>query len=134
VQTVVELACELFSRDADRGQQVRAANVANEERVAGQYGVWLVIVGMFPHDDADRLGRVPGRVANLEDDVAEFEVAGQEVRVEVCFDDQFDGETRCGSIADVFSDVRARVDNDSSAACLITKEVRSLRGSRGSTA
>ena len=39
VQRVVELAGELVGRDADRGEQVGAADVADEQRVAGEHAV-----------------------------------------------------------------------------------------------
>jgi hypothetical protein len=57
----------------------------------------------------------------------QFEVARQEVSMEVRFDDELDGEAGCGRIADVFGDVTAWVDNDGSAACLVTDQVRGLR-------
>ena len=56
---------------ARRRQQVGPADVADEQRVAGQHAVRHGVVGVLVDDDADRLRGVAGRVADLEHDLAE---------------------------------------------------------------
>ena len=51
VQRVVELAGELVGGDAGRREQVGAADVADEERVAGEHAVRHGVVGVLEHDD-----------------------------------------------------------------------------------
>ena len=60
VEGVVELAGQFLGGDTDRGQQVGAADVADEQRVAGQHPVRRGVVTVRVDDDADRLRRVPG--------------------------------------------------------------------------
>ena len=121
VQRVVELVGQLLAGEADRGQQVGSADVADEQRVAGQHAVGNVVTGVLVDHDAQRLGRVPRGVAELQRHLAQrialavgdahrlelglgdrgvhdlragglgqFQVAGQEVGVEVGLDDEFD--------------------------------------------
>jgi hypothetical protein len=68
METVVELVGEFLTRDTHRGKQVRSSDIANEQRVAGQYRMRFGIVRVFPHHDADRLRRVARCVADLEND------------------------------------------------------------------
>ena len=71
VQGVVQLVGQFVAGEADRGEQVGAADVADEQCVTGQHAVRHGVVGVLPDHDADRLGRVARRVAELELDVAE---------------------------------------------------------------
>jgi hypothetical protein len=67
VQRVVEHAGQLRSAPAERGAQIRAADVADEQRVAGEHGMWLVAVTIgVVDDDRDRLRRVTGGFQHLE--------------------------------------------------------------------
>ena len=58
--------------NADRGEQVGPADVADEQRVAGEDavggGAGIDVGGALPDDDAHRLGRVPGGVPEFEHD------------------------------------------------------------------
>ena len=85
MQRVEQLSGELVTTDALRRQQVGPADVADEQRVTGEYGERLGIGRPLPDDDADRLGRVPGRVAHLEDDLAELDAlaVGELARLEL---------------------------------------------------
>ncbi len=71
VEAVVELVGEFVTGEADAGQQVGPADVADEEGVAGEHGGGLGVVGVFVHDDAHRFRGVAGGVAELEGDLAE---------------------------------------------------------------
>jgi hypothetical protein len=71
VQTVVELVGQFVAGVAERGEQVGPPDVADEESISGEDPVGHLVVGMFPDDDADRLGCVPWRVPDLELYVAE---------------------------------------------------------------
>ena len=154
MQAVVELVGEFVTGESERGEQIGATDVADEECIAGQHAVRHGIVGVFPHDDADRLGRVAGCVADLEEDVAErdaltirelarrelggrhrresdlgargvreFEVAGQEVGMEVGLDHELDGEPGLGGVANVLVDVAPWVDHDSTTGGLVADQV-----------
>ena len=68
---VVELAAQFLGGEADRGQQVGATDIADEQRVAGQDAVGHLVVGVLIHQHADRLGGVTGRLHDLQNDVAE---------------------------------------------------------------
>ena len=52
-------------------EQVGPADVADEQRVAGEHAVRDLVVGMLVDDDADRLGRVARRRQDLERHLAE---------------------------------------------------------------
>lgn len=154
---VVEHAAEFVGGDADRGEQVGPADVADEQRVAGQHPVGEGVVGVLVHQDADRLRGVAWGFEDLELDVAEgdafavdqlvdgvfglgalpvadpgagpvgeFQVAGEEVGVEVGVDDRLDGETVFGGVGEVFGDVAARVDDDGLAGAFVGDHVRRL--------
>ena len=71
VQRVVELVGEFVAGEADRGQQVGSAHVADEQGVAGHHAVGNLVVGVLVDHDAHRLGRVPGGVAELQRHVAQ---------------------------------------------------------------
>ena len=62
---------ERVRRDTRRAQEIGAAHVADEHGVAGEHAVGHGVVRSLAHDDADRLGRVPGRRQHLERDVPE---------------------------------------------------------------
>ena len=64
VERVVEPAGEVVGGDSDRRQQVRAADVADEQGVTGQHAVR--VAETVVHDDADRLRRVARRLADLQ--------------------------------------------------------------------
>ena len=73
VEGVIETAGELVGRVAGRREQIRAADVADEERVAREDRIRHGVVGVLEHDDRDGLRRVPRRRPDLELDVAERE-------------------------------------------------------------
>ena len=116
------------------------------------YGI--VVVGVLVDHDAQRLGRVPGGVAELEGHVTQritlavvdahrlelglghrrvddlgagrlpqFEVAGQEIGVEVGLDDQFDGQAELLGVGEVLADVAAWVDDDGAPGGLVTDQI-----------
>ena len=64
---------EVIRGPSDRGEQVRAADVADEQRVAGEHAPRRRIVRVLPHDDRDRLRGVARRVTDLEHHLAERE-------------------------------------------------------------
>ncbi|KAG1648467.1 hypothetical protein GQR58_029803 [Nymphon striatum] len=134
--------------------EVWAADIPDEEGVASQHSIRRLVVGVLPDNDADRLGRVPGCVQDLELHVAEtdllavgkfagielrlcngreadlgsgrcreFEVARQEVGVEMGFDNEFDGEAFSRRILDVFVDVASGVYDDGPTGGLISDEI-----------
>lgn len=71
VDAGVETAREVLGSGSLGGQQIRTADVADEERVACEDAVGNRVAGVFVHDDADRLGRVTGCREHLERDVTE---------------------------------------------------------------
>ena len=71
VQGPVQLAGELVGADADRGQQIGTAHVADEQGVPRQHAVGDGVVGVLEDHHADRLGRVPGRGPHLEGDLTQ---------------------------------------------------------------
>ena len=153
---VVEQRAELLGAPAERRAQVGAADVADEERVAGQERVRALGVGLEVVDeDRDRLGRVAGRLERDEPDLAELdrvavgerrelvlglrpgaevdpradavaqlEVAGEEVGVEVREEDVLDPAAAALGVGDVLVDVALRVDDGRDAGCLVGDEVR----------
>ena len=84
-------AGEVVGGPSDRGEQVRAADVADEQGVAGEHAPRRRVVRVLPDDDRDRLGRVARGVTDLERDVAEREAlpVGEPV----------DGEVGAGFVA-----------------------------------
>ena len=66
-------AGEVIRGPSDRGEQVRPADVADEQRVAGEHGPRRRVARVLPHDDRDRFRRVTRGVTDLERDVAERE-------------------------------------------------------------
>ena len=103
VEAVVQAGCQLLFRETDRREQVGASDVTDEQGVAGEHAVRRVVVGVFPHDDADRLGGVAGRVADLEHDIAErdafavFELA----RLEFGLGDRGVGDLGAGGLGEL---------------------------------
>ena len=75
MQRVIQLSGQRLGGQVGVGgrEQVGAADVADEQRVAGEHAVGDRVVGMLVHDDADRLGRVPRCRHDLQGDVAEGE-------------------------------------------------------------
>ena len=84
-------AGQVIGGPSDRGEQVRAADVADEQGVAGEHAPRRRIVRVLPDDDRDRFGRVARGVTDLERDVAEGEAlpVGESV----------DGEVGAGFVA-----------------------------------
>ena len=78
----VQLAGQAVGTPADRGEQVGAADIADEQGVTGEHPPRLRVVGVFPHDDADRFGGVTGCVADLQHDVAELEALAVSQRID----------------------------------------------------
>ena len=157
VQRVVERPGQLVGRGAHRRQQVRAADVADEEGVAGEHPPRFG-VGVLVDHDGDRLGGVAGGRPGLERHLPErevlavrqgldgelrpgslavaddgsggggdFEVAGEEIGVEVRFDDPLDVQA-CGlGVGQVLRDVALWVDDDGPAGRLVANEVAEQR-------
>ena len=74
MQGIVEHAAEFRGRPAERRAQIGPADVADEERVAGEHGVGLRVAGVeIVDDDGDRFRRVAGRFQHLQAHAAEFE-------------------------------------------------------------
>ena len=71
VHRSVQAARQSVGRPPDRGQQVGAADVTDEERVAREHTPWLGVPVVLPHDDRDRLRRVARCVTDLESHIAE---------------------------------------------------------------
>jgi hypothetical protein len=68
---VVERSGQVVDAHARGAEEIGTADVADEQRVPGEHAVRNGVVGVLADDDADRLRRVPGRVADLELDPAE---------------------------------------------------------------
>ena len=77
---------------AARGEEVGPSDVADEERVAGQDPVGGDVVGVLVDEHADRLGGVPGRGSDLEQDLTEHEALPVRHRL--------DGEVDVGALAE----------------------------------
>ena len=80
--------------------------------------------------DADRfeLGLGHRRIHDLgARRLGEFEVAGQEVGVEVGLDHELDRESGFGGIGDVLGDVALWIDDHRSSGRLVTDQVRGVR-------
>ena len=70
---LVEHVGELVGRDADAGQKIRPADVADEQRVAGEHRLRLgAALRQVIHQDRDPLGRVARGLQHLELHVAEL--------------------------------------------------------------
>jgi hypothetical protein len=140
-----------------RRQQVGPADVADEQRVAGQDAPRLRALPLGDHD-ADRLGRVAGCGEHVEGHLAEGEslpvlqglhgelgpgrgavadhcprrrgdlqVAGEEIRVEVGLDHPLDAQTLGRRIVEIPGDVALRIDDDRPAGCLVADQVAEER-------
>ena len=73
-QRVVEQIAQLRRRPAERGAQIRTADVADEQRVAGEHRVRNVGAHVEVVDeDRHRLGRMPGRVQRHQPDAAHLD-------------------------------------------------------------
>ena len=73
VQRPVELPRHVLGALPLGGEQVRAADVPDEQGVAGQHPVRGVRAGRLPHHDADRLGCVARGGPELQADLAELD-------------------------------------------------------------
>ena len=153
VQGAVEVAGEAVGGAADGGEQVGPADVADEQRVAGEHGPRLG-VGVLADDDRDRLGRVARGVADLQGDLAErqplavgervdrevgaghvavgdggagrlgqLEVAGEEVGVEVGLDDPLDRAARAASASARYS-LMSRCGSTTTARPVVVSPIR----------
>jgi hypothetical protein len=71
VQRVVELVGQVLLGEPDRAQQIRSADVTDEQRVAGHHAIRFGVPGMLVDHDAHRLRRVSGSVAELQLDIAQ---------------------------------------------------------------
>ena len=155
MERVVEVAAELLGGPAERGAEVGAADVADEEGVAGEDGVGLVGALVEVEDeDGDGLDGVAGGFEDLEAEagevegvavfhgdelvlgfgvgaeadvgaaaVAEFEMAGEEVGVEVGEEDVADVHAEFVGVVDVLLDVALGVDHDGGAAGFVGDEI-----------
>ena len=158
-QRVVQQAAEVVRRPPERHAQIGTADVADEQRVAGQDGLRLggAAIGIVD-DQRDRLGRVTRRLERLQphpaeiDDVAvverrervlrlrgraqidrragaiaQLEVAGNEVGVEVREEDVLDPQAMLGGEREVLIDVTLRVDDGRRARLLVADQIRGVR-------
>ena len=155
-QRVVQQAAEIAGRPPERHAQIRPADVADKQRVAGQHGLRLGLAAIEVVDDeGNRLGRVPRRLERLQphspqvDDVAvverrerilgprggaqidrragaiaQLEVAGDEVGVEVGEEDVRDPQAVLGGEGEVLIDVALRVDDGRRVRLLVADEIR----------
>ena len=74
VQRVEQTAAQIGRRPAERDAQIRTADVADEQRVAGQHGVRNRVAAIEVEDeDRDRFGGVPGRLERGQADAAELD-------------------------------------------------------------
>jgi hypothetical protein len=71
LHAVVEHAAKLVRLQAQGGQQVGPADVADEQRVAGQHSVRDRVAGMLVHQDADGFRGVAGGLDDFEHDLAQ---------------------------------------------------------------
>ncbi len=71
LHAVVQHAAEFAGLVAERGQQVRAPDVADEQGITGQHPVGDLIRRLLVEQDADRFRCVAGRLADLEGHVAQ---------------------------------------------------------------
>ncbi len=155
VERVVEMAAEFLGGPAEGGAEVGAADVADEEGVAGEDGVGFVGALLEVEDeDGDGFDGVAGGFEDLEAEagevegvavfhgdefvlglglgaeadvgaaaVAEFEMAGEEVGVEVSEEDVADLYAELVGVVDVLLDVALRIDDDGGAAGFVGDEV-----------
>jgi hypothetical protein len=73
LDAVVQHPAELVGGHSQRGEQVRAAHIADEQRVAGEHAVRHGVGGVLVEQDADRLRCVARRLEDLQHDVAELD-------------------------------------------------------------
>ena len=73
VQRLVEHAGQRLGGHASRGEEVGPADIADEERVAGEHRVGPAWIAREVDDhDRDAFRSVPGGLKDLEADIAEF--------------------------------------------------------------
>ncbi len=155
VERVVEVSAEVAGTPTERSPQVGAADVTNEQSVAGEDGVGFCRVlleieyqdrdgldgmaGSFEHLQAQprevqgiavlhwhegvfRLGagaEMDGRAAT----VAQLQVAGDEIGVEVGEENVADLQTKCFGVGQVLLDVALRVDDDGGGTGLVSEQI-----------
>ena len=167
MQGVVQVSTEFGGGPAERSAQVGAADVADEEGVAGEDGVglgrafgevededarWTRWCGRGFRGPARRRPGKPRRVAILHGDegilgfgagaevdgraaaVAEFEMAGDEIGVEMSEEDVADLEAERLCVGEVLLDIALGVDDDGGGAGFVG-DAGKRRGldSRGNT-
>ncbi len=71
LHAVIQHAAEFAGLQAERGQQVGPPDVADEQGVTGQHPVGDRVRRVLVHQDADRLRRVAGSLADLEGHLAQ---------------------------------------------------------------
>jgi hypothetical protein len=151
----VEGSGQVVGGPARGAEEVGAADVADEQRVAGEHAVRLLLACV--DHDADRLRRVARRVPDLQLDVAEreafavvepvdgeldlrggaerdprpggggqLEVAGEEVGVDVGLDHPLDHHALGGRVGEVLGDVALRVDDHRAAGAPVAHQVGRL--------
>jgi hypothetical protein len=157
VQGAVQGTGQLVGGRASRREQIGPADVADEQRVAGQHSPRLVALPLGDHD-ADRLGRVAGCGEHVEGHVAEgeplpvlqglhgelglgrgavadhrpggrgdLEVAGEEIGVEVGLDHPLDVQALGRGVIEILGDVALGVDDDRPAGRLVADQVAEER-------
>ena len=159
VQRVVEVGSQIGSRPAEGRAQVGAADIADEQRVAGEHGVGLCVrlsgdrrpgsrsIRWCGRESRAPAGAVPGKSrvspsfmatkaysacgAGAEVDgraatVAQLEVAGDEIGVEVGEKDVADLEAEFLGVGEVLLDVALRIDDDRRRACLVAQQIGSM--------
>ena len=77
VQRIEQQAAEIGGRPAERGAQIGAANIADEQSISGEHGVGLGVADVQVIDhDGNGFGSVPGRLEDLETHASEFDDGG----------------------------------------------------------
>ena len=82
MQRVVELPGEITSIVADGREEIGAADIADEQRVAGEHTERLAGRAVGPYDDADGFGGVARCLEDLEVDRAEREMIAVAMRLD----------------------------------------------------
>ena len=73
VQRPVQRPGQRLRRQASVGKKIWATHIADKQRVAGEYAVGHLIVGVLVDNDAYRLGRVSRCRENLQGDLAQWD-------------------------------------------------------------
>ena len=155
VQRFVEVGAQVVSGPAKRGAQVRAADIADEQRVAGQHGIGFGrILFQIENQDRNRLDGVAGRLKHFEaqpreleriavfhrdegvlglgartemDDraraVAQFQVTGHEVGMEVSKEDVADLEAKTLGLSQILLYVALGIDDNGRRARFVAEQI-----------